>query len=34
MASEELATVEDALSEPCWREAMESEMKALKDNQT
>jgi len=34
MASEEPATVEDALSEPCWREAMESEMKAIKDNQT
>jgi hypothetical protein len=34
VAAEEPRTVEEALSEDCWRKAMEVEMKAIEDNRT
>lgn len=33
-ASDEPASVEDALSEDCWRQAMRSEMQAIEENRT
>jgi hypothetical protein len=34
MAAEEPRSVEEALSEQCWRQAMQTEMQAIEDNQT
>lgn len=33
-AAEEPSSVEDALSEPAWRAAMEAEMESIRDNDT
>jgi len=34
VAAEEPRTIEDAMSEECWRKAMELEMTAIEDNRT
>ena len=34
VAAEEPSSVEEALAEECWREAMKTEMKAIEDNRT
>ena len=34
LAAEEPGNVDDALTEGCWRKAMEEEMRAIRDNET